>query len=244
MLGAVALNIESTCLHHRDAVPVIDALDIHRPRSMGVLSTTQVDWCRRNGVALAFDPMQGGWVSLECCDDLSSQPANVANPGDALAFRRWQSNDATVYASMLSAQRLWDYLPETYVGPIDTATAAALIELGDEAYHSVSAVECDGVAVGQARLRFDNPESAEISYWLGEKYWGKGYGSRLVCDFSEKAFIEHPEITRLFARVHKDHGASKRILEKAGFVHVDSDGDWCVFERRRAGSLNGQGDRA
>ncbi|MEM9426812.1 MAG: GNAT family N-acetyltransferase [Pseudomonadota bacterium] len=235
VLGAAELNIESTYLRHGDAVPVIDALDISRPRSMGVLSATQVDWCRRNGIALAFDPMQGGWVSMECSDDLSPHAADSVDRGTYLKFRNWRRSDASAYASMLSAERLWDYLPETYVGPIDTATATALIELGDESYHSVSAVECEGVAVGQARLRFDKPGSAEISYWLGEEYWGKGYGSRLVFDFCQKAFIDHPEITRLFARVYKDHGASKRILEKAGFVHVESDGDWCVFERRRAG---------
>lgn len=228
------MNVETRVLRQDIEVPVIDALDLYRPRSAGVLTVNQIEWCRRNGIELAYDPMQGGWVSVECEDDLFPTAVGISKTvDDNLRFRSWAPEDAPSYARMLSAERLWAYLPETYAGPIDTATASALISLADEKHHSVSAVERDGVAIGQVRLRFDEPGSAEISYWLGEEYWGKGYGSRVVGDYCEKAFLDHPEITRLFARVHKEHRASQRILEKAGFAHVATDGEWHVLERRR-----------
>ncbi len=228
------MNVETTLLHREAAIPAIEPLDLNRLRSDGVLSSSQIDWCRRNGIALAFDPLQGGWVTSDCTDDLANHYAapQRAHPVD-FVFRAWTDAEAPAYARMLSSERLWDYLPETYNGPIDATTAAALIQLGQEAHHSVSAVEKDGVAIGQARLRFDAPGTAEVSYWLGEEYWGKGYGSRMVKYYCDQCFRDQPEIERLFARVHADHRASRRVLEKAGFTHVSEEGDWHILERRR-----------
>lgn len=226
------MNVENAFLHREPALPPIAALELTRPRSVGRLSGAQIDWCRRNGIPLAFDPVQGGWVPSDCEDDLSTTPSPEGDQED-FRFRAWSREDAPSYARMLSSERLWHYLPEGYAGPIDAATAADLIELGEESHHSVSAVEKDGVAIGQARLRFDSPGSAEISYWLGEEYWGKGYGSRLVVAYCDQCFQDRPELEHLFARVHKDHRASQRILEKAGFTHFSDDGDWMILERWR-----------
>ncbi len=58
--------------------------------------------------------------------------------------------------------------------------------------------------------------SAEIGYWLGEPFWGKGIATaavKAVVGFVFKNF----DFARLYAGVFEWNPASVRVLEKAGF---------------------------
>jgi RimJ/RimL family protein N-acetyltransferase len=57
---------------------------------------------------------------------------------------------------------------------------------------------------------------AEIGYWLGESFWGRGIMSEAVVALSEWAFTELGRI-RLHATVYAPNVASTRVLEKAGY---------------------------
>jgi RimJ/RimL family protein N-acetyltransferase len=59
--------------------------------------------------------------------------------------------------------------------------------------------------------------SAEVGYWLGEPFWGRGLATAALLELSEYAFARLPELNRLFAYVDEDHAASIRVLEKAHF---------------------------
>ena len=213
-------------LHSETGTPVLS----NRLRSEGVLSREQINWCKDNKIAIAFDPVQIGWIAADCIDDLAGVDANEAK----FTFRPWSPQDASTLAELLSSERLWQYLPEDSLGSLDETTALQLIELGGEAHHEVRAVELNGVPIGQVRLHFGENDQAEVSYWLGESYWGKGYASLIVRAFCDRSLRDHPEITCLFARVHKQNPASERVLDKASFVQSGRDGDWNFFERRRA----------
>ena len=58
--------------------------------------------------------------------------------------------------------------------------------------------------------------SAEMGYWLGEDFWGRGLATRAAAAASEWAFTEY-KLTRVFALVFAHNLASIRVLEKAGF---------------------------
>jgi RimJ/RimL family protein N-acetyltransferase len=58
--------------------------------------------------------------------------------------------------------------------------------------------------------------SAEMGYWLGESFWGRGLASRAARAASDWAFDEY-KLTRVFALVFSHNLASMRVLEKAGF---------------------------
>ncbi len=58
--------------------------------------------------------------------------------------------------------------------------------------------------------------SAEMGYWLGESFWGRGLATRAAAAASEWAFAEY-KLTRVFALVFSHNLASARVLEKAGF---------------------------
>jgi len=59
--------------------------------------------------------------------------------------------------------------------------------------------------------------SAEIGYWLGEEFWGRGIGTDAVKAATEYAFASF-DICRIFAHVFEWNGASARVLEKAGYT--------------------------
>ena len=58
--------------------------------------------------------------------------------------------------------------------------------------------------------------SAELGYWLGEPFWGKGIATEAVKHFLPFCFREF-EIARIYAEVFSGNEASIRVLEKCGF---------------------------
>mgnify|MGYP001823167640 CR=1 FL=1 len=223
------MNIENTTLHREAGVSAAEAIHLRR-RSDGVLTPRQIEMFRASGIPLAYDPLQLGWIPVDCQDDLAPDTGT----GSKLEFRQWKPGDAATLASMLSSEVLWQYLPEEFPGPIDAEAAAELIELGRADHHLVLAVTNNGVAIGQVRLLFNDPETAEVSYWLGEDYWGKGHASKMVKAFCDQSLRERMDLNRIFARVHKANAASQRVLEKASLRKVSEDGEWLIFERVRA----------
>jgi ribosomal-protein-alanine N-acetyltransferase len=83
----------------------------------------------------------------------------------------------------------------------------------------VLAIDLDGKVIGNIGI---HPQidvqslNAELGYFIGEPFWGKGIAPiaiRLMIDY---AFENFP-IERIFARPFGSNIASQRVLEKAGF---------------------------
>ena len=62
---------------------------------------------------------------------------------------------------------------------------------------------------------------AEAGYWLGRPYWGNGYASAAANALVSRAFGEIG-LRSLAAHALADNLASRRVLEKAGFLLVGS----------------------
>lgn len=85
---------------------------------------------------------------------------------------------------------------------------------------SVWAIAVDGVAVGGIGLQLCHDierVSAEIGYWLGEAYWGRGITTAALEAVTARSF-EPFGLSRIFALPFATNAASIRVLEKAGFV--------------------------
>ena len=99
-----------------------------------------------------------------------------------------------------------------------------------------------GYIPGQDVYRF----SAEIGYWIGEPFWGRGIMTNVVKVFSDFLF-ETFDYNRLFACIFSSNPASGRVLEKAGYfreaiikAHVIKNGqllDEHVYSKLRPGLL-------
>ena len=59
--------------------------------------------------------------------------------------------------------------------------------------------------------------TAEIGYWLGEPFWGKGIATGAVLAMTEHAFACF-DLQRIEAHVYEWNPASARVLEKAGYI--------------------------
>lgn len=74
----------------------------------------------------------------------------------------------------------------------------------------------DETIIGACGLTINDEEAPEIGYWLGVKFWNKGYATEAVRAAIDYAFtdLDH-ESLQAGARV--TNPASRRILEKCGF---------------------------
>lgn len=81
----------------------------------------------------------------------------------------------------------------------------------------VFAIEIDGEAVGSIGFHeIIHGHKAEMGYWLGRKYWGKGLMTEVVKCASKYAFKVF-KLRRLQACTYPHNIASMRVLEKNDF---------------------------
>jgi len=82
------------------------------------------------------------------------------------------------------------------------------------------AIDVAGEAVGGIgyTMQYDVARrSAEIGYWLGEDFWGRGIATEALIAMTDHAFANH-DLCRVFAHVFDWNQASARVLEKAGYA--------------------------
>ncbi len=58
--------------------------------------------------------------------------------------------------------------------------------------------------------------SAEIGYWVGEPFWGKGIATIAVKSFTDFSF-KYFNLNRIFANVFEGNDASEKVLIKSGY---------------------------
>jgi RimJ/RimL family protein N-acetyltransferase len=77
----------------------------------------------------------------------------------------------------------------------------------------------DGRQIGGVGLRLDEQHHhAELGYWLGVPYWGKGYATEAAQEMLRYGF-EDLGLHRIFASHFKHNTNSGRILRKLGMRH-------------------------
>jgi RimJ/RimL family protein N-acetyltransferase len=76
-----------------------------------------------------------------------------------------------------------------------------------------------GRLIGGIGLRLFEPhEQAELGYWLGVPYWGKGYATEAAREMLRYGF-QDLKLHRIFATQFANNPASGRILKKLGMRH-------------------------
>lgn len=61
-------------------------------------------------------------------------------------------------------------------------------------------------------------QHAELGYWVGVPYWGKGYATEAAREMLRHGF-EDLKLNRIFAGVFAGNPASEQVLLKIGFTH-------------------------
>ncbi|MFV0368665.1 MAG: GNAT family N-acetyltransferase [Hyphomicrobiaceae bacterium] len=75
--------------------------------------------------------------------------------------------------------------------------------------------------------------SAEIGYWLGKPYWGRGYATEAAGALIDYCFWS-VGFDGLTCCHFADNAASARVIGKLGFVWTGSCECWCEARRRSA----------
>lgn len=73
---------------------------------------------------------------------------------------------------------------------------------------------CRGELAGHVG-KFVRNGDAEVTYWLGRAYWGKGIATKAL-----SLFLDVVEGRPLFGRVVSDNVGSLRVLQKCGFTII------------------------
>ena len=81
------------------------------------------------------------------------------------------------------------------------------------------AIAVEGVAIGAIGFSVQSDvayRSAEIGYWLGEEFWGRGIATEALMAVTDYAFASY-DLCRLYAHVFEWNLASARVL-KSGYT--------------------------
>ena len=134
--------------------------------------------------------------------------------------RSFRKSDAASLAGNADNRKVWRNLRDRMPFPYRLEHARDFIAMATRAEPETSfAIAVEGTAVGSVGLVLQDDIhrfTAEIGYWLGEPFWGRGITSDAVAATTLWA-IETFSLTRVFAVPFTTNAASCRVLEKAGF---------------------------
>lgn len=138
-----------------------------------------------------------------------------------IVLREYKASDTEELVRLANNRNISRYLVETFPHPYTRTDAEWWIEAGSKEGGAINMViECQGRLSGGIGIK---PQTgwkahvAEIGYWLGENYWGRGIASEALNEMTRRAFSLHG-FRKLFAPVLGPNTASMRVLEKCSFV--------------------------
>ena len=138
-----------------------------------------------------------------------------------IELRVWQYTDVDQLAMLANNKAIWNNLRDYFPHPYTKTDAGKWIRSHVSKHASTHfAIINDDLLVGAISIipKEDIYRlSAEIGYWIGEPYWGKGIASLAVAEVIKITQQKHPHIIRIFAEVFANNIASMKVLEKNGF---------------------------
>jgi RimJ/RimL family protein N-acetyltransferase len=142
-------------------------------------------------------------------------------PAVGAQLRPWRMDDAASLVRHASNRKVWINLRDTFPHPYTPADARQWLDrvtVLRPVTHFAIAVGGEAVGgIGYERQADVLRRSAEIGFWLGEPWWGRGIATAALAAVSAHAFAA-ADLIRLYAYVFEWNPASARVLEKAGYV--------------------------
>lgn len=136
-------------------------------------------------------------------------------------LRAWRKSDAPALVRHANDRDIWLNLRDQFPHPYRDTDAAAFIRWASSQEPVVNfAMIVNDEAAGGIGLKMGvdvERYSAEIGYWLGRAYWGRGIATAAVRAVTEYAFTTLG-LLRVFALPFAENAASVRVLEKAGYI--------------------------
>jgi RimJ/RimL family protein N-acetyltransferase len=136
-------------------------------------------------------------------------------------LRSWEDRDAEALSQYGDSHAVWRNMRDAFPKPFTLERAREFIAAALAARPETRlAIDVDGEAVGSIGVSLHTDierVSAEMGYWLGEPFWGRGIMTEVV-EAMTRHCVETFNLTRVYAVPFETSTASARVLEKAGFV--------------------------
>jgi len=139
---------------------------------------------------------------------------------DSIKLRPFALSDIQRLAQLANNKNVWDnlrdYIPHPYT---EKDAEDYIIFCNNQNPMTNFAIAYNDELVGTIGLILQKDvyrKSAEIGYWIGEPYWGKGIVTKAVELIVEYGF-KNLDIIRIFTGVFDFNIGSQKVLEKNGF---------------------------
>jgi ribosomal-protein-alanine N-acetyltransferase len=140
---------------------------------------------------------------------------------ETCTVRSWRADDVASLVTHANNRRIWINLRDRFPHPYTKSDGQTFIRASRKMQpESNFAISLDGAAIGGIGFHLQSDVdrvSAEIGYWLGEPFWGRGIAAEALAAVTRYAIDAHG-LTRLFALPFAYNAASCRVLEKAGYL--------------------------
>lgn len=139
---------------------------------------------------------------------------------EKIILRLLTDDDASALALLADNKKIWDNVRDILPHPYTIDDAIFFINLTKQENPQMSfAIEYEGKFCGMIGLVAQQDvyrRTAEIGYWLGEPFWGKGIATEatgLITDygFNELGFV------RIHTGIFEHNIGSMKVLEKNGY---------------------------
>ncbi|AFD09143.1 GNAT family N-acetyltransferase [Solitalea canadensis] len=136
-------------------------------------------------------------------------------------LRPWQSGDEQSLIKNANSKKVWDNVRDYFPHPYTLKDAEEWIVRNRDVDPAVNlAIVVDGQAAGGIGIVVKEDVSrinAEIGYWLGEDYWNRNIMTEAVSAMVDYSF-DNFDVIRIYAEVFEKNYASRKVLQKAGFL--------------------------
>ncbi|HTR20514.1 MAG TPA: GNAT family protein [Gemmatimonadales bacterium] len=135
--------------------------------------------------------------------------------------RDWRFEDAPSLARHANDARIARNLRDAFPHPYSLADADAfLTQVDRQRPRTFFAIAVDDEAVGGIGYTLHTDVErvgAEIGYWIGVAYWGRGLTTAALRAVTGYVFQQHPELRRVWAVPFAGNTASIHVLERVGY---------------------------
>ncbi|MCC6287181.1 MAG: GNAT family N-acetyltransferase [Chitinophagaceae bacterium] len=138
-----------------------------------------------------------------------------------VSLRKWERRDRDILAQLANNIKIWNNVRDRLPHPYTLKNADEFIRYcTTPGIPFVLAIEADRNLAGCIGLEMQEDVariSAEIGYWIGEPFWGKGIATKAVALMMDYVAEHFPLLVRIYAKIFQFNAASMKVLEKNGF---------------------------
>jgi RimJ/RimL family protein N-acetyltransferase len=119
--------------------------------------------------------------------------------------RDWRQDDAPSLAQHGNDRRIWVNMRDAFPHPYSLSDAEAFLAfvaaMQPRSFFAIAHADRAIGGIGYTLHHDVERISAEIGYWLGTAFWGRGIMTTALRAVTAYAFREHPELRRIYAGV-------------------------------------------